>query len=127
MTTIVKILKNTEAHPRYKLADAEVHFAGGELDGLKLVGFTIWKRTDGHGLYVTMPARQFTLHGQRRDFMLLRPIGDREAAHRFRRAILDAFETDGRSPEAAVAGDGEAADPSCYSEEAADDAVVDAI
>jgi hypothetical protein len=39
MTATVKILGNTETHPRNKAADAELHFAGGELDGLKLFGF----------------------------------------------------------------------------------------
>lgn len=122
METTVKILKNTEAHPRHKLADAEVHFTGGDLDGLKLVGFTIWKRTDGHGLYVTMPARQFTLHGQRRDFMLLRPIEQKEAANRFRRAILDTYETGGEQTDrTANVVDEACADPSGDTEEVSDD------
>lgn len=35
MTATVKILKNAETHARNKVADAEIHFAGGPLDGLK--------------------------------------------------------------------------------------------
>jgi hypothetical protein len=39
MTATVKILKNLESNTRNKLADAEIHFSGGVLDGLKLIGF----------------------------------------------------------------------------------------
>ena len=50
MTTItIKILKTNGHSAAGKLADAEIHFTGGELDGLKLVGFAIWQRRDGKG------------------------------------------------------------------------------
>jgi hypothetical protein len=91
MTATVKILRNTETNPRNKLADAELHFEGGELDGLKLIGFAIWKRHDGNGLSVTFPARQFTFHGERRDFALLRAIDDPNAQNRIRRIVADAY------------------------------------
>ena len=91
MTATVKILRNTETNPRNKVADAELHFEGGELDGLKLIGFAIWKRRDGNGLSVTFPARQFTFHGERRDFALLRAIDDPNAQNRIRRLVLDAY------------------------------------
>ena len=94
MTATVKILMNNEPNRRNKLADAEVHFNGGELDGLKLIGFAVWKRTDGDGVSVTVPARQFTVHGERRDFMLLRPIADAQAVQRMRRAIISAYEAE---------------------------------
>jgi hypothetical protein len=47
MTTInIRILKaNVEAAPG-KLADAEIHFNGGEPDGLRLVGTAVWGRTE---------------------------------------------------------------------------------
>ena len=35
----VKIVRNDKGNPPGKLADAELHFNGGELDGLKLIGF----------------------------------------------------------------------------------------
>ena len=39
MTTItIQILKTNGHSAPGKLADAEIHFTGGELDGLKLVG-----------------------------------------------------------------------------------------
>ena len=91
MTATVKILRNTETHPRNKVADAELHFEGGELDGLKLIGFGIWKRRDGNGLNVTFPARQFTFHGERRDFALLRAIEDPNAQDRVRSLVLRAY------------------------------------
>ncbi|MEZ5319711.1 MAG: hypothetical protein R2752_20085 [Vicinamibacterales bacterium] len=51
----VRILPNNSSTPPGKLADAEVHFAGGELDGLKLIGFAVWLRRDGNGRNVTSP------------------------------------------------------------------------
>ena len=47
MNTFVKIIRNEGQTPRAKLADVELHFTGGELDGLKLIGFAIWERRDG--------------------------------------------------------------------------------
>jgi hypothetical protein len=77
-----------------KLADAELHFTGGELDGLKLIGFAIWARRDGTGQNVTFPARQFTAHGQRRRFSLLRAIDDPAAQDRVRDLVLQAYRAD---------------------------------
>ena len=42
MTVTVKILRNERQRPADKLADAELHFSGEPLDGLKLIGFAIW-------------------------------------------------------------------------------------
>jgi len=39
MSTIVKIVPNDKANPPGKLADAELHFTDGVLEGLKLIGF----------------------------------------------------------------------------------------
>ena len=36
---VVKIVPNDKANPPGKLADAELHFNDGVLDGLKLIGF----------------------------------------------------------------------------------------
>ena len=47
MNTFVKIIRNGHMAPG-KLADAELHFTGGELDGLKLIGFAIWARRERH-------------------------------------------------------------------------------
>jgi len=38
----IKFIPNEKSNPPGKLADAEIHFADGPLDGLKLIGFGIW-------------------------------------------------------------------------------------
>jgi hypothetical protein len=78
-------------NPPGKLADAELHFSGGELDGLKLIGFSIWERRGGGGRNVTFPARQYAVNGERRSFALLRPITDASAQERVRELVLQAF------------------------------------
>ena len=91
MTTRIKILRNVRNTPPGKLADAELHFEGGELDGLKLIGFAVWQRREGPGQNVTFPARGFTLHGERRSFALLRAIEDPNAQDRLRELVLRAY------------------------------------
>jgi hypothetical protein len=76
--------------PPGKLADAEVHFTSGPLDGLKLIGFAVWERRDG-GRNVTFPARQYSVNGERRSFALLRPVTDVAATARLRDLVLDAY------------------------------------
>jgi hypothetical protein len=87
----IKIIPNDRNNPPGKLADAELHFADGPLDGLKLIGFGIWERRTGGGRNVTFPARQYSVNGERRSFALLRPIIDTMAQDRIRDLILDAF------------------------------------
>ena len=84
MHTYVKVVPNDSSVPAGKLADVELHFAGGELDGLKLIGFAVWSRRDGGGKNVTFPARQFTVHGERRHYSLLRPVEDVQAEKRLK-------------------------------------------
>ena len=87
----VKITPNDKGNPPGKLADAELHFTGGELDGLKLLGFAVWQQRNGAGRNVTFPARPFTVNGERRNFALLRAIGDRAAEDRVRQLVLHAY------------------------------------
>ena len=91
MSLTVKITPNEKGNPPGKLADAELHFIDGELDGLKLIGFAIWERRSGNGRNVTFPARQYAVNGERRSFALLRPIGDMSAQNRLRDLVLGAF------------------------------------
>jgi hypothetical protein len=100
MNTFVKIIRNGHMAPG-KLAEAELHFSGGELDGLKLIGFAIWARRDGTGQNVTFPARQFTAHGQRRSFSLLRAIDDPTAQERVRELVLQAYRAHAQEIESA--------------------------
>jgi hypothetical protein len=89
---VVRITPNDKGNPPGKLADAELHFTEGPLDGLKLIGFSIWERRGGNGRNVTFPARQYTVNGERRSFALLRPIADQMAQNRIRDLILEAFQ-----------------------------------
>lgn len=86
----VKVSPNERGNPPGKLADAELHFSEGPLDGLKLIGFAVWERRGG-GRNVTFPARQYSVNGERRSFALLRPIADASAQERIRDLILDAY------------------------------------
>ena len=91
-TIIVKILKSEDHSIPGKLADAEIHFSGGELDGLKLVGFAVWQKRDGNGQNVSFPSRQFTVHGERRSFSLLRWIATRNAQERLENLVIRAYD-----------------------------------
>jgi hypothetical protein len=102
MNIEVKILRNDRSTPVGKLADAEIHFIDGELAGLKLVGFSIWERRDGSGLSVTFPARQFFFHGDKRNFALLRAIGNPNAQNRARDLVLRAYEQQAHNAVSAV-------------------------
>jgi hypothetical protein len=89
----VKITANDKGNPPGKLADVELHFSEGPLEGLKLIGFAIWERRGGGGgRNVTFPARQYSVNGERRNFALLRPIVDSTAQGRIRELILAAFQ-----------------------------------
>ena len=90
-TIIVKILKSDQHSAPAKLADAEIHFAGGELDGLKLVGFAVWRKRDGSGQSVSFPSRQFIVHGERRSFSLLRWVAEPTAQDRLAEVVLQAY------------------------------------
>ena len=89
---LVKISRNDKGNPPGKLADAELHFAEGALDGLKLIGFAIWERRNGNGRNVTFPARQYSVNGERRSFALLRPMADGGAQDKLRDLILQAYD-----------------------------------
>src|SRR4029078_2088388 len=90
----VKFFSNDKGAPQGKLADAELHFSGGPLDGLKLIGFTVWERKNG-GRNVTFPARQYTLNGERRSFSLLRSIADPTSQDKLRDIIVEAYKEHG--------------------------------
>ena len=91
-TLTVKITPNDKGNPVGKLAEAEVHFGGDSpLQGLKLIGFSIWERRGGNGRNVTFPARQYSINGERRSFALLRPIVDTHAQDALRDRILEAY------------------------------------
>ncbi|CAN5377632.1 hypothetical protein BH23ACI1_BH23ACI1_01710 [soil metagenome] len=87
----IKIVPNDKGNPPGKLADAELHFTSGPLEGLKLIGFAIWERKTGNGRNVTFPARQYSVNGERRSFSLLRPVTDTTSQDRIRDLVLQAY------------------------------------
>jgi len=90
-TMIVKLTPNDKGNPAGKLADAELHFTDGPLEGLKLIGFAVWETRSGARRNVTFPARQYSVNGERRSFALLRPISDTAAHDRIRDLVLGAY------------------------------------
>ena len=89
---VVRITPNDKNNPPGKLADAEVHFTEGALEGMKLIGFAVWERRTGGGRNVTFPARQYSVNGERRTFSLLRPAnGDATKQDRIREMVLQAY------------------------------------
>ncbi len=102
MKITIKIHRNERNTPPGKLADAELHFIGGDLDGLRLLGFGVWERRipnpevekaghTMHHLNVTFPARTFTVHGDKRNFALVRAIDDPSAQDKLRQLVLQAY------------------------------------
>lgn len=91
----IEIVHNENGGPAGKLADAELHFREGPLAGLKLVGFSIWEGREG-GTHVTLPARQYTVNGERRRFVLLRPASEAGTTDVLRDAIGRAYEQERR-------------------------------
>jgi hypothetical protein len=99
----IKIIANEKGNPPGKLAEAELHFNDGPLEGLKLIGFSVWERKSGTGRNVTFPARTYSVQGERRSFALLRPIVDSTAQTRLRDLILEAYEEHAGAAVAATA------------------------
>lgn len=89
---VIKIVRSDKNTPAGKLADAELHFTDGPLVGLKLLGFAIWERRTGDGRNVTFPARNYSVNGTTRSFVLLRTIGDEGAHDKLRDHILQAYD-----------------------------------
>lgn len=88
----IKITPNDKGNPPGKLADAEIHFTDGVLEGLKLIGFAVWERRGGGGRNVTFPSRQYKVNGENRSYALLRPILDSTSQVRIRDLVLSAYQ-----------------------------------
>ena len=61
------------------------------MNGLKLIGFAIWRRRDGRGYSVTFPARPFNVNGDKTNFALLRAIDDPKAQNQVRELVIQAY------------------------------------
>jgi hypothetical protein len=81
-----------DSGPERLVCDAEIVFdEGGPLEGMKLVGFSLWRTAEGD-VSVTFPARAFGAGSDRRFFDYLRAAdGDAAGVRRVKAWILDQF------------------------------------
>ena len=80
-----------ENGPERLVTEAEIHFEDGPLAGMRLVGFSIWRSTDGE-LYVTFPSRAFGAGTERKYFDYLRAVdGSGETVKTVKAWILDEY------------------------------------
>jgi hypothetical protein len=56
-----------ENGPERLVTEAEIHFEEGELAGMRLVGFCLWRSAEGD-IYVTFPSRAFGVASERKYF-----------------------------------------------------------
>jgi len=68
----VHYVLNHGGTPVSKLADVEIHFEEGLLEGLKLVGCSVWKSKKGEEPTVLVPSRSYATSGGVRYYELLR-------------------------------------------------------
>ncbi len=78
-----------EGAPERLVCEAELVFDDpGPMEGLKLVGFSLWRAPDGD-IYVTFPSRAFGLGAERRFYDYLRAVdGGPESVKRVKAWIL---------------------------------------
>ena len=81
-----------ENGPERLITEAELVFdEGGPLEGMKLVGFCVWKGPEGE-LYVTFPSRAFGAGNERRYFDYLRSAnGTAEPVKKVKDWILEEY------------------------------------
>lgn len=94
MKMTVTFDRNDGTKPERLLAEAAINFEAesGPLDGLKLVGFSVWRSADGEDIYVTLPARAFGSGKDRRYFDYIRSIsGEHKETDRLKSFINDAW------------------------------------
>jgi len=78
--------------PERLVCDAELVFEEGTpLSGMKLVGFSLWRRADGE-VFVTFPSRAFGAGQDRRFFDYLRAVdGGPSEVRRVKEWIVEAY------------------------------------
>ena len=90
---VIKIVPNDKGNPAGKLADAELHFTEGELQGSSSWDLRCGSARNGPGRNVTFPARNYAVNGARRSYALLRSDGnDTQVQDRVRDLILQAYD-----------------------------------
>jgi hypothetical protein len=83
--------------PERLVCEAEVVFGAeaGPLAGMKLVGFSLWRTSEGE-VFVSLPSRPFSTGGERRFFDLLRSVeGDPADGKRVKGWILEQYRSNG--------------------------------
>jgi hypothetical protein len=88
---VIKIMPIDKGSPTNKLADAELHFTDGHLEGMRLLGFAVWQRRSGGGKNVTFPSRTYLVNGERRQYALFRPVSELRAQDKVRDLVLQAY------------------------------------
>lgn len=84
---------NAGGTPANKLADVEIYFDGGLLDGLKLVGASVWKAKKDGEVNVLVPARSYSSSAGIRYYELLRGAegDDRKPVEAFKALVKEEF------------------------------------
>lgn len=79
--------------PERLVCEAEIVFdEAGPLQGMKLVGFSLWRGADGE-TYVTFPSRAIGAGTERRFFDYVRPVdGQAAESRRVKAWILEAWQ-----------------------------------
>lgn len=81
--------------PERLVCEAEIVFGSesGPLQGMKLVGFTLWRSADGE-TYVTFPSRSFGQGSERKFFDYLRSAeGNAGESRKVKEWILEEYRT----------------------------------
>lgn len=90
----------SENGPEHLVCEAEVEFDRGPLDGLKLVGFAVWRGLDDEA-YVTLPSRARNAGADGRGFSYVRSVnGSPDAVKAFERWVLAKLRVAIRQPRA---------------------------
>jgi hypothetical protein len=81
-----------ENGPEKLVCDAEIVFDDGILEGMKLVGFSLWQGAEGQ-TFVTFPSRAFGAGSDRKYFDFLRSLeASSGEAKRVKAWILEQYE-----------------------------------
>lgn len=77
--------------PERLLCEAELVFEGDGMEGLKLVGLSLWRSPEGE-IYVTFPSRAFGTANERRFFDYLRSAdGDTSAVKKLKHDVVEEY------------------------------------
>ena len=86
--------RRKENPPARHLADMEVIFEDGALEGLKLTGFALWLGKEDGEVYVTLPSRKISEDGKEaRYYDLLRSVtASSDTIKAFKARVVEAYQ-----------------------------------